>query len=257
MAATERLVCACARYAQRERESFREISRSWLRDRRTSSWEARVVKSGFTKFWLTTLEDWTRLAADLLRRWKLPEHRGEVEDMRQELAIGALKALRRYAPHHGVDLPAFVVWNALAAAKKKLHKLRGAVLSGNSGKNPNRIEVVFGSLRVSTEREDSTVDAAVDALMYARGLVAPAPQEVTVDREERLEQVRGACENGVEEIVVEVTFEGFGLDEGARRLYEDPDMCLAYRVGCEPDARRLVGRAAAELTAWFEEELVA
>ena len=167
MAATERLVCACARYAQRERESFREISRSWLRDRRTSSWEARVVKSGFTKFWLTTLEDWTRLAADLLRRWKLPEHRGEVEDMRQELAIGALKALRRYAPHHGVDLPAFVVWNALAAAKKKLHKLRGAVLSGNSGKNPNRIEVVFGSLRVSTEREDSTVDAAVDAARAA------------------------------------------------------------------------------------------
>jgi hypothetical protein len=257
MAATERLVDACARYAQREREYLRESSRSWFRGRTASPWEAGVVKPGFTRFWRDTLEDWTRLAADVLRRWRLPESRGEVEDMRQELAIGALKAFRRFAPGHGVDLPAYVLWNALAYAKKRLHKLRGAKLSGNSGKHPSRIEVTFGALRANNPGEEGTHEAVVDAVMHARGMSVEPAQGERIEREERREEVRQVCDNGVESGLVEVIFDGFGLDVAARRLYEDPDQRLAYRLGCEGEARRLVGRAAAALVVWAEEEMVA
>ena len=140
MAASERMREACARYAGQERATFREASRDWFRGRYSRPWEDRLVKPAFTRFWTTTIEDWTLLAADLLRRWKLPEHRGGVDDLRQELAIGSLKAFRRFSSGHGPELHEFVIWNALAFAKKKLHKIRGAKLSGNSGKNPSRIE---------------------------------------------------------------------------------------------------------------------
>ena len=96
--------------------------------------------------------------------------------------------------------------------------------------------------------------------MFSSGMVAEADHGERVEVEDRYAEVKLLCETTVEEMVVEVTFEGRGLDEATRRLYGDPDECLAYRIGGEEGARRVVGRAAHALTGrieWYGKERVA
>ena len=250
MAASERLVGACARYAKFAAERFRSASRRWFKGRPGADVEEKTVKPGFSKLWSETQEDWTSLAADSLRRWKVPEHRGAVEDMRQELAIGALKALRRYCPGRGPTMPEYLVWNAMAYAKKRLHKMRGAKLSGNSGKNPSRIDTLFSSM--GEEREDGDFAGPVEVAMLRSGMAEEQP--AVVEFRDRRDAMRAGCEDEVDDVVVEVVFGGRGLDEAARVVYGDSDLCLVWRVGSEGEARRLVGLAAAVLVDRADEQ---
>src|ERR1700676_3294716 len=102
------------------------------------------------KFFRETAEIWLRMAKHLLRRWKSPAWVDE-EEIKQELMIGAWRCVWNFEPTHGVTLTRYVAWNAMDYAKKKLHRMRGAKLSGSADRNPSRYEISFSTFDVTFE----------------------------------------------------------------------------------------------------------
>lgn len=83
-----------------------------------------------------TCVHWDRLAKHLDRRWVRSDAL-EVEDLRQELLMGALLGYRDYNPDHprAPKLAVHVVWRAVAYATRALHHDRHA---GRDRKGPAR-----------------------------------------------------------------------------------------------------------------------
>lgn len=79
---------------------------------------------------------WDRLARHLDRRWVRSDAL-EVEDLRQELLMGALLGYREYDPNHprAPKLAVHVVWRAVAHATRTIHHDRHA---GRDRKGPAR-----------------------------------------------------------------------------------------------------------------------
>ena len=138
-------------------------------------WEG---KKTFAQFWTDTTAHWQGLASMLMRRWRAPAW-VEREEIEQELMLGAWVAMTKYEPEKDIKRggpAAFIVWNAVDKAKKKLHKLRGANLHGNADGATGTWEVPFSHLthpekveRISAEDlrdEEQGIDSERQALFF-------------------------------------------------------------------------------------------
>jgi len=89
-------------------------------------WDA--VTSGeadFSCFVRETMRDWERLAESLFARWAMPAG-VEAIDIRQEMLTAAWKSAKKYAPDRGVTARRFLVWSAMAHAKRGMRMQRQA-----------------------------------------------------------------------------------------------------------------------------------
>lgn len=198
----------------------------------------------FTEFLRATAKEWESLSATVIRRWKIPENCAAREDIEQEMLCAAFVAFKEYNAALSEDVGAYVCWSAIAAGKKKAHKLRGA--KRHSGKNPSRIDRPFSSFGDEGNGERSS-GAVVEGLMLASGMVEARESESRMICEERKQEFEEAAVNEAERVAVAVVLGGLSLDDGAEILYEDPDVCLANRLGCVEGAKRLINIAALNL----------
>lgn len=93
-------------------------------------------------FFKKTRSHWAGAAAYLMRRWRAPSWL-EIDELIQELMLGAWLAIWRYEEGRGKTIQEFVDWNAIDFAKKKFHKARGAGLHGSPDRRLSRFEIPF------------------------------------------------------------------------------------------------------------------
>jgi DNA-directed RNA polymerase specialized sigma24 family protein len=107
---------------------------------RTGTIDAQTFFQGTDSLWL-------RLSRYLLRRFKSPVWVTE-DELAQDLRMGAWKAVWDYEEtmSNGRSLARYAEWHAVDKAKKRLHKYRGAKLSGNADANPSRFETPLSAL---------------------------------------------------------------------------------------------------------------
>lgn len=194
-------------------------------------WEGKIT---FAKFWELTASHWRGLAAMLMRRWKAPEW-VEREEIEQELMLGAWIAMTKYDPKRSADPAAYVVWNAVDKAKKKLHKIRGAVLHGNPDSAPGQWEVPFSHLSHPEKVE------RIGAAMHDEG---------SIDERDRALYF---CFEPKEKLVISLLAENKSLAITAERIASQPvhvreeygdDFMGVYETVCEV-ARTVAERRAA------------
>jgi DNA-directed RNA polymerase specialized sigma24 family protein len=111
------------------------------------------------EYFLRTKGTWERMACALLRRWRIPAW-VERDEVVQELQVAAWKAIWDYesVSSNGRPIGRYVHWHATDKAKKKLHKMRNAVLSGNADAHPSRFEANFSAF-VTDERSEEYVES--------------------------------------------------------------------------------------------------
>lgn len=195
-------------------------------------------RSTANHFFQNTQALWNRLARYLLRRWRAPEWVAP-EEIVQELMLGAWQFVWSYDETRGVPLSHYVKWNAIDYAKKKLHRMRGAKLSGDADRNPGRWEIPLSRLS-SRSDDDSTVD--LDDF-----LVQEAQQSDVVEVKRNYERAQESCRSVVEAWVLESLVEGYDLAESAVRLYDDPLSRSRLGFRSEKQAGRAVAEAAVAL----------
>ncbi len=172
----------------------------------------------FAEFQSCTHEVWWRLAAHLYRKWKPPTG-VDVADVYQELLLAAWQFVGTWDSTREVSLERYVVWNASDKAKKALHKLRGARLSGSSDRNPSRGETL-------TLNGECRVEVSVD-------------EDVLTSRYERAKEI--AREVPIADAVVIIRLaRTWSVQATAFELYSNPQTRLALRFGNERAAHRFV-----------------
>src|ERR1019366_136805 len=89
---------------------------------------------------------WRRVALDVYRRWrrKLPST-VEFEDIEQEFTMQVLEHVPHWDPGTGMPISKFVCWAATHRTQREIHKMRGARIHGNEGKNKGRPETTFSA----------------------------------------------------------------------------------------------------------------
>lgn len=118
--------------------------------------ELMAVRSGrmtFDAFARKTSTRWRYLAEQLIRHWAPPAAVG-VDDLCQELLIGAWIVLPRWQPAKGTSIDRFVVFNAMSSAKRWLHVQRGVKRSRigpHPDKIPSRHPIAVGDLEIQTD----------------------------------------------------------------------------------------------------------
>jgi DNA-directed RNA polymerase specialized sigma24 family protein len=169
------------------------------------------------------------LAAQILRRWKLPPW-VQLEDVEQDLLIAAWERLWDYDPARGTSIEGYVIWNAYDRAKKRAHKARGSKRSGNKAdSNPSRFErgyaAVWGDDADRRSEEKSSIPAPQESgvqLHEAEELVADCVRDLR-----EWHTVRAAREMGeLEELLA---MQDDTLVRVAPAVYEDLDA----REDCE------------------------
>jgi DNA-directed RNA polymerase specialized sigma24 family protein len=164
------------------------------------------------QFFRDTYQTWMRIARYLHRRWPLPAWVTD-EELVQELMIGAFESIWRYSEHRaqGTTVARYVEWNAIDAAKKKLHKMRGANLHGNRDSNPSRFEI-------SVSAFGDVTPEWIDGL-----LVQEAEQHMRLEQARAEARALAACETECERYTVRALAETEDLVEAATLIYEDPE----------------------------------
>lgn len=189
----------------------------------------------FAEFVTKTRTEFERMARHLLRRWASPEW-FTIDDLVQELYVGAWKYIWRYDPKYGVSLARYIVFNSMSAAKAHLHKSRGVTISGSPDKKVSNIESPISSLGESGE-------AIIDSILST----LPAAEELLIEEEERSRAVQKAlfaCETPKERYAVLAIREAGGLDDAGRVLYDDIDHRIDLRLHSEEHADRFILRQA-------------
>lgn len=176
----------------------------------------------FTVFVQLTRPHWRRLSADLHRRWDVPSFVSP-EDVEQDMLFAAWQFLERWDPTKA-DLKSYIVFNASDKAKKRIHKVRGAVLSGQSDRNPSRYEVPETSL--AREGEDDSVAAHRWAVENA----APPEQEEIVERRCAAERAKRVCVTVREFLAIEALKEVESVNAAASLLWEDREARRACKL---------------------------
>src|ERR1019366_303074 len=131
---------------------------------------------------------WRRVALDVYRRWrrKLPST-VEFEDIEQEFTMQVLEHVPHWDPGTGMPISKFVCWAATHRTQREIHKMRGARIHGNEGKNKGRPETTFSAYsakRASHGARDGRpedVDPCDLVPLYATQDVRAALREVLSD----------------------------------------------------------------------------
>lgn len=195
----------------------------------------------FATFVSKTRTEFERMARHLLRRWAAPEW-FTLEDLEQELYLGAWKYIPRYNASHGVTFSRYIVFNAMASAKAYLHKARGVTLSGVGAAHPDR-----KTSHIETPLTFFGENGEGESLMNAIMSESPRAEDALIANEERRAAVQmalGACATRKERYAVLAIREAGGLDGAADVLYEDIDHRIDLRLHSEAHADRFVLRNA-------------
>jgi DNA-directed RNA polymerase specialized sigma24 family protein len=195
----------------------------------------------FTAFFRATHAEFTRMANYLLRRWVAPIFQS-AEDIVQELYLGAHGAMfgdKPWDPSRGVSLTRYVVYNAMAYAKRKLHKARGAKLSGSADRNPSCFEIPFSLLGADATFADYFGDHLASDTPDPEHLIERAQE-----KRDSIARALAACETPRERIAIIALEEGGDVDGAGAVLYDDYPTRIALRLGSEQHAARYVARAA-------------
>lgn len=177
------------------------------------------------EFLRSTRDRWRAIALYLYGRWgrRLPAW-VEVEDVQQVLMMESVRFVRSWQPGRGPRLATFVAWSAQNKAKKAMNKWRGALLSGNSGKNPSRFELPFSAVFPDGEesagtRVPATAPEQEEAIESGRAFYSALDETHTVREALVLLALRASDGSMV---------------RAAEALYED----FAARVECELTSER-------------------
>jgi len=140
-----------------------------MHSRKFARSSAKVIAGGMS------IEDYLKMNFELIRsyaialdrRWKSPLSK---EDVMQEVFMAVVAVIRagRYDPTRETSAADYIVWNSLDKAKKRIHKARGAKLSGNADSNPSRTPVL------STSEDDTPKNSG-----SVWATPAPSPEELT------------------------------------------------------------------------------
>jgi DNA-directed RNA polymerase specialized sigma24 family protein len=189
---------------------------------------------GFDRFVRETQLRWKRLAIYLRTRWKHPLWHS-LEDVVQELLLGAWKCIKRFDPSRGVTLERFVIFNAVDVAKKACHRARGAKLSGSADRNPSNLETTFSTYDEETER-------------FVIDLLQEEPtQHQYVERIEAIERAKVHCHTMVETLAVSALARTQSVIVTSDVLYANYRTRLACRFNNEDHALRLVSQAISDV----------
>lgn len=203
-----------------------------------------------------TREVWRRLARYVMRRWKLPVWVA-LEDVEQELLLGAWATMWKWEPGRGPTLATFTTYNAVDKAKKAAHKWRNAKRSGNKADSaPGRFERPVSSL--FTAEEDWKVEARTST---------PATQHEDLEQSELNARVLKLCVGWHEKVVIQAAIRAKTLDDvlagDAHALYACAQRVYASRarkalkIPDERRALRVVVKAASAVRQRFVDQVAA
>lgn len=188
--------------------------------------ELRSGRVGFDEFARETSTTWSRLARYVLSRWPTPDAVESI-DVEQELLIAAWRAVGDWDPNRGVAIDVHVRWSAITAAKKWIHRQRGALRIDD--RSPSRHPLSFTMLGMDRGGVDD------------RSFMATQDEEVARLRlltmaTEKLSRYDAAC--------VRALIKSCGnVAQAAEEVNSDLWLKLRLRIGNENDARRAICRA--------------
>lgn len=196
----------------------------------------------------STRRDFVHMAAYLLRRWSAPAWY-VLDDVVQELLIGAWTTMWDWSAAMGPSLKRFTVFGAISLAKRELHRARSAKLSGSPDRNPSRFERTLSSYG---EAGDGEAMAEARLAQHGPGWAGAGDgfadaEAYLIAREEAAEGVRdaiAACETETERAVILAIAKAGGVAEGALAVYNDIDARIRLRLVSEEHAERVVARKA-------------
>jgi DNA-directed RNA polymerase specialized sigma24 family protein len=219
----------------------------------------RASEFGWGEFLRRTRPAWKSYARQLMRRWRAPDG-VELDDVVQELQLGAFRAIGRYDAERSPrlkrianptdadvlrDMRRYVAWNACDVAKKWLHRQR-------LGHRPHRgedsarsvIARPFGRMRLDDEGPRDLPLAVERAC--TTGEDEPTATAVAEAREAWCRATTTAairCTWLMPGLLALERSRG-DLDAAAEAVYGDLDARLRSRLGSPADARELVELAA-------------
>jgi DNA-directed RNA polymerase specialized sigma24 family protein len=208
--------------------------------------EVRRLRDGestYEEFVHATQDRWQALARWLMRKWKVPVW-VEAEDIVQELLLGAWHGLWEYEDTRGHrTLVGHVEYVAVDKAKKKMHKLRGALLHGNADAATGNIDMPF-----CMWGEDA------DHKVETRMSIAP-PQETTMlHREENAAKMMRLCQSVEEMLIIQAFAITENLQASVTLVYRDEEARALLRLESEEHAAEVLGRAAHSVARRIEQQ---
>lgn len=178
-------------------------------------------------FFVTTRDEWQRLATTVYRRWRVPAA-VTVDDIEQELKLGAVIAAPKWKSKKAA-FPAYVVWNAVTHAKKWIHVQRDALR--RDGKAPSRIHIPFSEFEIAPEE------------------VLDAEQDEMAERFARIGQALTRLDELSQHVFVAILLARGDLDGAAEDVYEDKILRRVLKLESKAAAKRMVRRVAGKATA--------
>ncbi len=119
----------------------------------------KVLQRAFGVFATATQVDWENLAGSILRRYKVgPDV--DIEDVKQELLTACYKYMADFDATRGTQFADFLVFQAMARAKKWVHRARGANLH-NPDKNKSRLPIKLEDLLMTDDGQSNNLPDAL------------------------------------------------------------------------------------------------
>lgn len=151
----------------------------------TNLTQLRADEITFTAFYNHTLTEWTSIAGRLMTRWSPPASI-DGEDMVQEMLMRVPELIAAWSPDRGASLYRYVIFNAVAYAKRELHRHRCVSLHRPDAA-PTRAPVPISSLPGTDEARtmDAVAEPAAPNQLVVEG-VLDAMRLVQTDRERQV-----------------------------------------------------------------------
>lgn len=193
----------------------------------------------FGEFVRQTRGDYHAMALHLMRKWQTPAWL-VVDDVEQELYLGTWRFVWKHdATRAGIVR--FVVFNAMAAAKRAMHKSRGVSIHGNPDKVKSQHELTLSQLG-----DDGTGDALLALLALLEDASPPVEDVVASTQHTKQTATRALAHAKTknERYAILAIREAGSLDNAGAVLYDDVDHRTTLRLGCEQSADAFVTRHA-------------
>lgn len=182
----------------------------------------------FRQFYLRTRSEWQRMATALHRRWHLPPT-VTIDDVEQEMLLGAWISIGKWEAHRGPMLAVFVVWGAHNHATKWIHKQRGCNLHTRKG-------VSQYAWCVSSMARDDGASSVIEN--YADG--APCADDV-LDAADLLRAIPEAASTMAGRAALQLFIAAGGdVDQAARAWHADKEHRRLFELRTVDDAKRII-----------------
>ena len=200
----------------------------------------REGRIAFVEFYGATRNLWRYMGQRLLRQRNPGIGVGE-EDVAQELVVAAWRAIPRWDPSRGVGIDRYVMFNACTQASHWLDSQREACQGARLRDNPNRCPVLGRQTTLEWEMSGADANAALSRSAFH----GSAPTQVDGADAARIVLPRWAT--GEDRVVVEALVQTRSPTAAALLIYNHYPYRIAFELGNENAAARLVRRVATRL----------